>query len=85
MQAYIDQAITWRRHLHQHPGLSFEEVKTSQFSVDEMSRRDACSIVIHHPRPGLDEHSFGIGLRMMVEGAANGARFGHSGQSRQAG
>lgn len=38
MQAYIDQAITWRRHLHQHPELSFEEVKTSQFIVDEMSR-----------------------------------------------
>lgn len=38
MQTYIDQAITWRRHLHQHPELSFEEVQTSQFIVDEMSK-----------------------------------------------
>ena len=38
MQAYIDQAIAWRRHLHQHPELSFEEFQTSQYIVDEMTR-----------------------------------------------
>lgn len=38
MQSYLDQAIIWRRHLHQHPEVSFEEVQTSQFIVDEMSR-----------------------------------------------
>lgn len=43
MQRYIEQAIAWRRHLHQHPELSFEEHETSQFIVDEMGK-------LRHPR-----------------------------------
>ena len=28
------EVITWRRHLHENPELSFEEIKTSQFVYD---------------------------------------------------
>lgn len=37
-QKYIDQAIVWRRYLHAHPELSFEEHKTAQYIYDEMSK-----------------------------------------------
>lgn len=33
-----DQVIAYRRYLHQHPELSFQEYKTSQFIYDEMSK-----------------------------------------------
>lgn len=33
-----EQVIQWRRHLHQHPELSFEEVETSQFIYDTLSQ-----------------------------------------------
>lgn len=33
-----EQIITWRRHLHQHPELSFEEFATSQFIFDTLSQ-----------------------------------------------
>ncbi|OYD07779.1 M20 family metallopeptidase [Paludifilum halophilum] len=32
-----DQVISWRRHLHQHPELSFQEVQTAQFVYDTLS------------------------------------------------
>lgn len=35
-----DQVISYRRYLHQHPELSFQEYKTSQFIFDEMSKLD---------------------------------------------
>ena len=35
---YVEQARAWRRHLHQYPELSFEEVETSQFIHDEMAK-----------------------------------------------
>jgi len=31
-----EQAVTWRRHLHQHPELSFHEEETSQFIYDTL-------------------------------------------------
>lgn len=37
---YVDDAITWRRHLHRYPELSFEEVKTTAFikeTLDSLS------------------------------------------------
>jgi amidohydrolase len=56
------QAIAWRRHLHAHPELSFEEVETSRFveetlrSFDglELSRPTPTSVVatLHGGRPG---------------------------------
>src|SRR5262245_56719026 len=56
------QAISWRRHLHAHPELSFEEVETSRFveetlrSFDglELSRPTPTSVVasLRGPRPG---------------------------------
>ena len=33
-----EQVIAYRRHLHQHPELSFQEYETSQFIYDEMSK-----------------------------------------------
>ena len=33
-----EQIIAWRRHLHQHPELSFKEVQTSQYIVDELTK-----------------------------------------------
>lgn len=33
-----DQIISYRRYLHQHPELSFQEYETSQFIYDEMSK-----------------------------------------------
>lgn len=31
-----DEVITWRRHLHQHPELSFQEENTAQFVYDQL-------------------------------------------------
>ena len=36
MQRYLERTIAWRRHLHQHPEESFEEVQTAQYIVDEL-------------------------------------------------
>ncbi|MEK4667764.1 M20 family metallopeptidase [Niallia sp. FSL R7-0271] len=40
IQASIDavkeEVVTWRRHLHKHPELSFEEEKTSQYIYDQL-------------------------------------------------
>ena len=56
------QVIAWRRHLHQHPELSFEEHATAQYVVDvlaalpglELSRPTATSVVarLRGARPG---------------------------------
>ncbi|GMA60210.1 hypothetical protein NZD89_11515 [Alicyclobacillus fastidiosus] len=32
-----EEIVTWRRHLHQNPELSFEEEKTSQFVYDTLT------------------------------------------------
>lgn len=33
----IDQVVAWRRHLHMHPEVAFQEVETSQFIFDTVS------------------------------------------------
>lgn len=38
IEARKDQVIAYRRHLHQYPEPSFQEVETSQFIFDEMSK-----------------------------------------------
>ena len=38
LAARKEQVIAYRRHLHQHPELSFQEYETSQFIYDEMSK-----------------------------------------------
>ena len=38
MEQYLQQLTAWRRHLHQHPELSFEEVETSRFIAEEMGK-----------------------------------------------
>ncbi|GAA0367945.1 amidohydrolase [Alkalibacterium iburiense] len=38
IEARKDQVIEYRRYLHQHPELSFQEYETSQFIYDEMSK-----------------------------------------------
>ena len=34
MEQYLQQLTAWRRHLHQHPELSFEEVEPSRFIAE---------------------------------------------------
>jgi amidohydrolase len=43
------QAIAWRRHLHAHPELSFEEVETSQFVVETLAALDG--LELERPTP----------------------------------
>ncbi|MDQ6827429.1 MAG: amidohydrolase [Gemmatimonadota bacterium] len=60
--AVRDTVITWRRHLHQHPELSFQEERTAQFVAEtlagigglEISRPTATSVVakLHGRAPG---------------------------------
>lgn len=33
----FDQIVSWRRHLHQHPELSFQETKTAQFIAEQLT------------------------------------------------
>jgi amidohydrolase len=35
--AVVPQVVAWRRHLHQHPEVAFEEVATSQFVYDTLA------------------------------------------------
>ena len=35
-QAIADQIVGWRRHVHQHPELSFEEVETARYVAQEL-------------------------------------------------
>ncbi len=61
-QALRDRVIAWRRHLHQHPEVSFEEHATAQFVFNivsavpelEVSRPTATSVMARliGPRPG---------------------------------
>lgn len=38
MEKYLQKLVEWRRHLHQYPELSFEEVETSRFIAEEMGK-----------------------------------------------
>ncbi|ANF95674.1 M20 metallopeptidase family protein [Paenibacillus bovis] len=37
LQAEQEQIVSWRRHMHQYPELSFQEVKTAQFIADTLT------------------------------------------------
>jgi amidohydrolase len=60
--ALVPQVVTWRRHLHQHPEVAFQEVATSQFIADTLAtmpqlvitRPTATSVlaVLRGERPG---------------------------------
>lgn len=39
VEPYLDQLLTWRRHLHQWPEASFEEHQTVAYIRDELTRR----------------------------------------------
>ena len=34
---YLPELITWRRHLHQHPELSYQEFETATFVQDKLN------------------------------------------------
>src|SRR5690625_1534966 len=42
-----DQVIKWRRYLHRHPELSFEETETSQFIYDKLI--SFCNLEVSRP------------------------------------
>ena len=46
VQNILPQCIAWRRHLHMHPELSFEEVETTAFLLEELGKI-----------PGLELHT----------------------------
>ena len=37
-QKFATQLSTWRRHIHQHPELSFEENKTGDYVASELTK-----------------------------------------------
>ncbi len=45
-----EQAVAWRRHLHRHPELSFEEIETSRF-VEETLRGFGGGLELSRPTP----------------------------------
>ena len=40
----FDQLRSWRRHLHKHPELSFQEKETSAFILEELAKIDNIQI-----------------------------------------
>ncbi|MDG9729309.1 amidohydrolase [Ignatzschineria sp. RMDPL8A] len=45
LSQYSSRVLEYRRHLHAHPELSFQEFKTSQFVVDEMEKLEHVEII----------------------------------------
>lgn len=73
MEKYLQKLVEWRRYLHQHPELSFEEVQTSRFIAEEMGKLKNVSaierltptsvvVVFKTGRPGAK-----IGLRADID------------------
>ena len=73
---YLDQLVAWRRHLHQHPELSFEEHETAAYIAAELAGRlrharferltpTSLVVVLETGRPGPK-----IGLRADIDGLA---------------
>ena len=73
---YLDQLVAWRRHLHQHPELSFEEHETAAYIAAELAGRlrharferltpTSLVVVLDTGRPGPK-----IGLRADIDGLA---------------
>src|SRR5699024_1615302 len=46
-ESTYEQVINWRRYLHQHPELSFEEHKTAQYVTEQL--KDLENIEVSHP------------------------------------
>lgn len=73
---YMDQLLTWRRHMHQWPEASFEEHKTVAYIRDELSRRVPAAKLEHLTETGLvavlDTGRPGpkIGIRADIDGLA---------------
>lgn len=44
IDALMPQVVTWRRHLHMHPEVAFEEVRTSQTIFDVLSAIEGLSV-----------------------------------------
>lgn len=44
LESRNDKIVSYRRHFHQHPELSFQEYKTSQFIYDEMSKLENAEV-----------------------------------------
>jgi amidohydrolase len=49
VDALLPQVVTWRRHLHRHPEVAFQEVETSRFIDDTL--RAVPGLVISRPTP----------------------------------
>jgi amidohydrolase len=75
-EAYLEQIVAWRRHLHQYPEASFEEHETVAYLRDELTRRvpsaklenltpTSLIAVLDTGRPGPR-----IGLRADIDGLA---------------
>lgn len=75
-EAYVEQLVAWRRHLHQYPEASFEEHETVKYLRDELTRRTPSAqlenltptslvAVFDTGRPGPR-----IGLRADIDGLA---------------
>ncbi|WP_036796626.1 M20 metallopeptidase family protein [Leisingera caerulea] len=73
-RAYVEQAVAWRRYLHQYPELSFEEVETSRYILGEMTKlkhvtriekltETSLVVVFDSGKPGPK-----IGLRADIDG-----------------
>ncbi|NLH68563.1 MAG: amidohydrolase [Brooklawnia sp.] len=74
---YLDQLVAWRRHLHQHPELSFEEEQTVAYIESELAGRlrnvtrlerltpTSLVVVFETGRPGPK-----LGLRADIDGLA---------------
>jgi amidohydrolase len=43
-RALVPQVVAWRRHLHRHPEVAFEEVRTSQFIAETLAQLPALTI-----------------------------------------
>lgn len=42
--SYHPELVRWRRHIHSHPELSWEEVETTQYIIDELAKMGITSI-----------------------------------------
>lgn len=44
VEEVFSQVVDWRRHLHQHPELSFEEYETSKFIAEQLQKFDGIEV-----------------------------------------
>ena len=72
--AYLDQLVAWRRHLHSHPEVSFEEHETVAYIEEQLTERLE-NATFHRPTPTSLVVSFDtgrpgpkIGVRADIDG-----------------